>query len=439
MKHIALRAACSLAFAISASPVLAHPEVPGAPQTKPIALVGGTIHPVVGPAVEKGVLLFDQGRITAVGPKVKLPEGAERVDISGKHVYPGLFNAGGDLGLIEIGAVRATRDGAETGQLNPNVKAEVAINPDSELIPVARSGGVLLSNSQPGGGVIAGTSAVLMLDGWTWEDMTLRAPTAMHIRWPRMTPIAAWWEEASAAEQNKRRDKELQAIEEAFDDASAYQIAKSAPASKQLRDARWEAMLPVLRGELPVIIEADELQQIQTATAFAARRGFKLIISGGYDAPQCAALLKENKVPVIVSGVYRLPLRRDDHYDDPYTLPERLRKAGLEYCIAADNRFAASATRNLPYHAAVAAAFGLPADEALKSITLYPAQILGVADRVGSLEAGKDATLIITDGDPLATTTGVEAAYIQGRAVDLNDRHKRLYRKYEEKQKQAEE
>jgi imidazolonepropionase-like amidohydrolase len=192
-------------------------------------------------------------------------------------------------------------------------------------------------------------------------------------------------------------------------------------------------MLPVLSRQLPMIVEADDIQQLQAAIAFAAQQKVKLIIYGGYDAPLCAELLKKHDVPVIVGGVYRLPRRRSEHYDTPFTVPARLHAAGVKFCISGSGRFGASSVRNLPYHAAMAAAFGLPPEEALKAITLYPAKILGVAKRVGSLEKGKDATFFITDGNPLETPTQVEAAYVQGREVDLNDRHKRLWKKYEEK------
>jgi imidazolonepropionase-like amidohydrolase len=231
---------------------------------------------------------------------------------------------------------------------------------------------------------------------------------------------------------NNARDDAVERLHRAFDDAQAYRLAREADAGYPL-DARWEAMLPVLEGKLPLIVSADELQQIQAAVAFALQQKCRLIVYGGYDAPRCVELLKQHDVPVIVSGVYRLPRRRDDEYDAPYTVPARLHEAGVKFCIAGAGRHSASNVRNLPYHAGTAAAYGLPADEALKAITLYPAQILGIADRAGSLEAGKDATLFICDGDPLETPTQVETAYVQGRKVDLSDRHKRLWKKYEER------
>jgi imidazolonepropionase-like amidohydrolase len=307
------------------------------------------------------------------------------------------------------------------------------VNPDSELIPVARSNGVLLTLTAPQGGLLAGKSAVLQLDGWTYEDMTLRPDVAMHVIWPAMAPVSDWSVEASAKEQLARRDEALERLRRTFEDARAYQQAREAARERHPIDLRWEAMLPVLDGKLPLIVAANEIQQIQAAVAFAAEHDVRMILYGGYDAPRCAALLKKYEVPVIVGEVYRLPTRRSDEYDAAYTVPERLRQAEVKFCISGSGRFGASQVRNLPYHAAMAASFGLPKEEALRAITLSPAEILGVADRVGSLEPGKDATLFIADGDPLEAATHVEAAFVQGRKVDLDDRHKRLYRKYTEK------
>ncbi len=411
---------------------LASPEVPGADQTRPIALVGGTIHTLVGPDIIRGTVLFDNGKIVAVGKQVKVPANALKIDVTGKQVYPGLIESYSNTGLIEIGAVRATRDSVETGTINPNVKAQAAVNPDSELIPVGRANGVLLSMSVPGGGLISGQSALLQLDGWTWEDLTVRSPVGMHVRWPRMDPISAWWMKESKKDQLAERDEALAKLRKALSDARAYAKARAADPQRPV-DARWEAMLPVLAGKVPLIVEAEEIQQIQSAVAFAAQQKLKLIIYGGYDAPHCAALLKKHNVPVIVGGVHRLPRRRHEPYDTPFTVPARLHKAGVRFCISGSGRFGASTLRNLPYQAAMAAAHGLPQDEALKSITIYAAEILGVGERLGSLAAGKDATLFVADGDILEIPTHVTAAYIQGRAVDLSNRHKRLYQKYQQR------
>ena len=429
------RFVCLTVFLIGlSSPVvtLASPEIPGAPQTVPIALVGGTVHPVSGPAIEDGVVLFRRGSISYVGRKRSFPEGTKVIDVSGKHVFPGLCDAYTNLGLVEVNRVRASVDHAETGQLNPNVRAQVAVNPDSELIPVTRSNGVLLAVTVPTGGLMAGKSAVLQLDGWTYEDLTVKADVGLHINWPSISPHDEWWVEGSTESRLRESLQALRALQQAFDDARAYHRSRLADDSQAV-DIRWEAMRPVIKGELPLIVSANELQQIQDAVAFAVRNKVRLIIYGGYDAVHCAAALVEHRVAVIVGNVYRLPRRRDDDYDAAFTLPERLRRAGVKFCISGSGRFGAANVRNLPYHAATAVAYGLPREDALRAITLSPAEILGTADRVGSLAKGKDATLFVANGDPLLTATRVEAAYIQGRRVPLSDRHKRLWRKYREK------
>jgi imidazolonepropionase-like amidohydrolase len=295
--------------------------------------------------------------------------------------------------------------------------------------------------------MLSGSSAVLQLDGWTWEDMTVKAPAAVHMTWPRGARTTrrgggGGGGEGGEAAGASRREDQLRALEQAFADARAYLSAKRATTrpsgegsvARQLEhDARWEAMIPLLEGRVPLVVAAEELGQIEAAVAFAAREKVRLVIFGGYDAPLCADLLKAHDVPVVVNGIHRLPLRLDAPYDEPFTVPERLRRAGVKFCITLAHKFGGSDVRNLPYHAATAAAYGLPADEALKAITLYPAQIMGVADRVGSLEAGRDATIIVTDGDILETATHVEAAFVQGRAVDLSSKHTGLWQKYQEK------
>ncbi len=419
------------------STLYASPEVPGPKQTTPIAIVGGTIHTVSGKTFV-GTLQCERGNISAIGAKVALPQKTLRIDAKGKHVYPGLIESYSQMGLIEINAVRSTRDTRETGHLNPNARAQVAFNPDSELIPVNRAGGVLLCASVPQGGLVSGTSALMQMDGWTWEEMTLRSDLGMHIDWPSMNAQDAWWEEKSGKEQLSERDENLKQLDKLFDEARAYQVARRAAPGRNPRDARLDAMLPVLERKLPLIVSANEIQQIQSAVSFAVRQKAKLIIYGGFDAPLCAPLLKRHKVPVIIGSVHRSPRRRSDPYDSPYTLAARLHKLGVKFCISSSGRFGASNVRNLPNHAGTAVAYGLAMDQALRAITLSVAEILGVEQQVGSLDIGKHATLLITDGNILESTTHVEAAFIQGRKVDLNSRHTRLWKKYQQKYKQLE-
>lgn len=398
---------------------LAHDQIPGAPQKQPIAIVGAIIHTVSGRVIENGVVLFAEGKITSVGKGVEVPEGAEIIQAQGKHVYPSLIDANSDIGLVEVNSVRATIDSRETGNINPNVRAVAAFNPDSEIIPVNRANGVLVALSAPTGGLVAGRSAVMVLDGWTWEDMTLKADAGMHVRWPR-----------------SGSGNELKEFEELLDQTARYVASRNANASSLPTDLRFESLARVLDRSLPMIVDATSVTQIESAVAFASQRKLKLIIHGGFEAVHGAELLKKADVPIIVSGVYRTPSGRDNPYDEAYTLPKRLKDAGIKFCICSGGRFGASGVRNLPYHAATASAYGLSQEEALKAITLDAAQILGIAGRVGSIATGLDATLFIADGNILETETQVEQAFVQGRKVDLDNRHQQLYRKYSAKYNQ---
>ena len=415
-------------------------QVPAPPQTHPILLMNATIHPVSADEIRRGAILFEKGVITAIGRRItNLPDNTETIDLQGKHVYPGMIAAASVIGLTEIGAVAVTRDFAERGDVNPNVRAEVAYHPDSEIIPVTRSNGVLLAHSCPTGGLISGTSAVMMLDGWTWETATLKAQTGLHINWPNMGAISSRRFRISEEEVAKRREEALKKLDATFEEAQRYLVAKEA-ANQSGRieletDLRWEAMLPVLRREVPVFMHASEVRQIESAVEWANRHNLKMVIVGGYDAWRVADLLKKYEIPVIYETVNSLPRRRWEDFDTPFTGPLKLYEAGVKYCISMGTG-GASNHRNTPYEASKAASYGLPKNEALKSVTLYAAEVLGIADKAGSLEKGKDATLMITDGDPLEITTQVEQVYIQGKKIDMSDRHKVLYDKYKEKYRQ---
>lgn len=422
----------------------ATPNIPPAPQKTPLLITGATLHTVSGAAIPNGRMLIDKGRIVAIGDANAVPDqsGATVVKLDGKHVYPGLIAANSTMGLSEVSGVRATIDTAEAGTLNPNSRALVAVNADSELIPVARANGVLAALTVPNvavGGLIAGTSALIQLDGWQWEEMGLQPEVGMHVFLPSMRLNAALYPTLAASrleEMRKVSAQRIKALEDAFVSAAAYDRAKSGGIT-QPTDTRWEAMRPVISGKRPVFMHADELPQIRYALAFAERFNIKLILVGGLDAGHVADLLRERNVPVIIAGVHRLPLRRGDPVDTPFRLASVLANAGVKFCIARiGGTFAAAHERDLPYEAGTAAANGLAREEALRAITLYPAQILGVADKLGSLEAGKLANFYITDGDPLGVSTKVERVYIQGRELPLFDRQTQLRDKYEEKYRQ---
>ncbi len=421
----------TFAHCLLCSVALAHDQIPGEPQQQPIVITAATVHTIDGPEIVNGTVIFDQGKITAVGKNLAVPAGAKKIDAAGKHIYPGLIESMSDIGLREINAIESTRDHTERGDRNPNARSWVAVNPDSELIPVARSGGVLLALTAPKGQWLRGQAAVVQLDGWTVGDMTLKAPAGLYIDWSAMNPS-----DQDPQKQVEKREAKMQELDALLHEATRYRDARQSRPEQTPSDLRLESLLGVIDGELPIIAEANDQAVIESAVTYVESQNLSLIIYGGYDAPECSELLRKYQVPVIISGIYRLPRRRHDPYDASYTLPDRLRRAGVPYAISgsgAGSPGGAALACNLPYHAATAVAYGLPRQEAVRAITLSAAEILGIADRLGSITVGKDATLFISDGDILETESNVTAAFIQGRAVDLGSRHKTLYQKYQQK------
>jgi imidazolonepropionase-like amidohydrolase len=405
-----------------------------AARAETVALTGATVHTVSGPTLENATVVMTDGRITAVGAGVSPPAGATVVSCAGKHIYPGMISSNTILGLVEISSVLGTHDDTETGNVNPNVRAEVEINPESDLLPVTRVNGITSALSVPRGGAISGTSALIHLDGWTQEDMTIAKPVGLHVNWPGMTIIHAWWETRSEEDQRRARDQAVQAIHDAFEDGRAYWRARDAEGKTGIprhdRDVKWDAMGRALRGEIPVMFHAGALNQIRAVLKFVDEQQLRnVILVGGYDSWMVADELKARNIAVITAEPLALPSRSYEPYDQAMGLAAKLQAAGVRFCISDDG--GSNNARNLPYEAGMAAAFGLPRDEALKAITLYPAQILGVGDRLGSIETGKIADLIVTTGDPLEITTQVEQVYINGRPTSMETRHTRLFKKYD--------
>jgi imidazolonepropionase-like amidohydrolase len=428
----------------------AEPQPPGrplayldrlAPVGPAVSIVHATVHTLAGQTIADGTVSFRKGRIVEVGPSLAPLPGAEVVDATGLHVYPGLIDANTAVGLTEIGSVAGSVDIAETGDLNPGVNTAIAVNPDSELIPVTRANGLTHVVSAPAGGLVSGTSALIRLDGWTWEDLTAATPVGLHVRWPsfrirRESLVGP--PPPSEEDQKKERDERLKRIRDLFESARAYAKARRAQGNggKPLdSNPALEAMIPVLDGAIPVIVHAGEIRQLRSVLEWADRDRLRIVIAGEGDVWRVADELAARKIPVILTSVLSLPERRDEPYDTAYTAAAKLHEAGVEFCIASSGSgFGASMTRNLPYHAAMAAAFGLPREVALEALTLAPARILGVESALGSIEVGKSASLILTDGDPLEIRTRVERAFIDGRPVALSDnRHERLYRRYRDR------
>lgn len=416
----------------------AHAQTPGnkAHGTTPVLIEHATLHTVSHGIIHDGSLLIGDGRIAAIGELVTAPPDAERIDATGKHVYPGYIAANSVIGLTEISAVRATNDMSEVGPLNPNVRALQAINPDSELIGVARANGVLAALVIPRAqnhGMLAGQSALIKMDGWTAEQMRIAGPIGVHLYWPDAR-IPDWLPDDRAKKAKAKARKARIALEEAFLDARAYATAVAAD-SVDTPDLRWQAMLPVLQGKHPLFIHANHIVAIREALAFTQRHQLKnVVLVGGRDAWQLANEIARRDIPVILGSANNLPRRRDAAYDAVFASAGLLAKAGVELAIANDgSSMDASNARNLPWQAARYAAFGLARKAALRAITLGPAEILGVADRMGSLDVGKDASLFIANGPALEVTSRVERAWIQGHEISLSNRQTRLHEKYQRK------
>lgn len=419
----------ALTLAMLALPALAHDYVPRGPQDKPVLLRGGTVHTVSGEVLEGADVLFENGRITALGMNIAAPDEAEVVDVSGKNVYPGLIAPATVIGLREIDAVRAMRDDTEVGTITPEVMAHAAWNPDSEIIPTVRSNGIAIAQVAPRGAMIRGRSFITYLDGWTKEDAAVRMDDGVWLEWPSTA--------LSAPAGSKERDKRLEQLEKqkadlarAFDDARAYQKRVASGATSPV-DIRWDALLPVLDGTLPLYVVANDVRQILEAIDFAAAQNVKMVLVGGRESARAAAALAAAGIPVILGEVTALPSRQDDGYDQAYRTPAALQAAGVTYCLSVDGSWE---VRNLPLEAGHAAGSGLTHEQALRAVTLSAAEILGIDDELGSIEVGKRATLVVSEGDIIDTIGHrVTHMWIDGRAVDLDNHHRELWRKYQQK------
>lgn len=418
------------------TPRFPHASVRPGGEPGAVSIVNATVHTLDGPPIEGGTVSFVDGVIVEVGAGLAPLEGATVVDASARNVLPGFLDANSALGLTEIGSVPGSIDTAETGRVNPEIEAALAVHAASELLPVSRTGGVTHAIVAPTGGEISGTSALVRLDGWTREDVVRASPLALQVRWPSFRTFRSRFPGApSRADQKKRREEALERIDRVFDDAEAYRLAKDAmaaggPTVDVVR--KLEAMLPVLDGERPVVIHASEVRQIRNALDWAERRGLAIAIAGSGDLWRVADRLAASDVPVLLTSVLALPRRADEPYDVRFTEAAKLHDAGVRFSFAGSGGgFSAANSRNLAHHAAMAVAFGLPHDAALRALSRNAAEILGLGDTLGTIAPGRSASLIVVDGDPLEITSGLDAMFIDGRAIALEDnKHERLYRKY---------
>ena len=417
---------------------ISNDQIPGEDQKRPIILKGGILHTVSTDIFEGYDILFSKGKIVRIEKNIMASPETDVYDVFGKHIIPGYIAPITRIGLVEIGLVKQTRDFAERGSFNPNVKANVSYNPDSDLIPITRSNGVLVVNSVPAGGRISGQSSVMMLDGWTWEQATLKHPSGLHINWPSMRINYGANVKKSEKQQKEEIQRSIRDLDHMVRDVRAYfqrikQRSRIA-GERQKSDLRLESMIPFVVEKKKIFIHANEARQIKSAVEWAKKNDLKIIIVGGSDSWRLTDLLVKNNIPVVIDQVEKIPTRRFEPIHLPYKLPFLLKQAGVQFCLNTIIGYPHDGNiRNLPNEAMRAAAYGLDKSEALRSITLSTAEILGVDDMIGSLDIGKDATFFISETPPMEMNPKILMAFIQGKEVDLNNHQKILYKKYQEK------
>jgi imidazolonepropionase-like amidohydrolase len=412
------------------------------------AIKGGKVFTLAGAPIENGTVVIRDGKIAAVGANIEIPAGAQVIDATGLEVYPGMFDAATQIGLGEISQVSATLDVTELGDYNPELVAATAVNPASAYIPVTRANGITEVIAAPGtagfdaqgGGLITGQASAFNLAGWTMEDMQLNRSVAMVINWPsiqtRTFDFATFSiKEKAYSDAKKEYDKSVNELSDWLNRARHYAQAKEkgSPALYE-RDLKLESLVPVVQGKLPVLVIADDERDIRNAVEFCTKQNLKMILGSGAEAWKVKDLLKEKKIPIILGPTERIPDKEDTPYDKPMTQPSELFAAGIPFAFSS---FGTSFSRRLPQYAGASVAYGLPHDEALKAVMLNAAQIFGLSDQLGTLEAGKLGNVIVTNGDPLEIQTQVKYLFIKGQLTSLANRHSDFYEQYRKRPKPA--
>lgn len=403
---------------------------PAAKQTQSVYLTHATVHTGNGKVLNDATVAFENGKIIFVGEGASFKTDATMgkvIDCTGKHVYPGIIAPNTKLGLTEIEAVRSTNDYAEVGGFSPNVRAVISYNTDSRVTPTIRSNGVLYAQAVPQDGRISGTSAVVQLDAWNWEDALVKED-GIWLNWPSMQSGGGWWAEPSASKENKDYDKQVTAIKDYFREAKAYHEA----GTHSKANLRFEAMRGLFNQTLKLFVNAGRVKEIQHAIAFAEEFGVLLVISGARESYLIADVLAQKNIPVILDNPHSLPAYVDEDIRQPYKTPAQLQQAGVLFCLSIPGGFWQE--RNLAFEAGTAVTYGLTKEEALAAITSNTAKILGLSNTLGTIENGKAATLIISSGDVLdMRTSNIEYAFIDGRSIDLNNKQKELSNKFMKK------
>ena len=430
MKKITLILLMSVAVS-----VYAQQPVPAPKQSKSILLMNGICHIGNGKIIENSVVGFKDGKITLVADATVIrmdnSQWDTTISCAGKHIYPGLIAPNSTLGLIEIEAVRATADFNETGYMNPHVRSQTAYNTDSKVTPTVRTNGVLIAQITPRGGRISGTSSIMNLDGWNWEDATLKADDGVHVNWPGYYS-RSWSENGPTAYEKSKMYADRRAeLEKFFAEARAYCLTP-APAEKNLR---FEAMRGVFNGTQNLYIHANTEKDISEAITFSKKYAVPhMVIVGGADSWKCTELLKQNNIPVMLERVHSLPMRDDDDVNQPYKTAGMLQDAGVLFCFENSGDMEAMNARNIPFLAGTAVAWGLEKEAAVSAMTYNTAKILGISDRVGTIEENKDATLFVSEGDVMdMKTNNVTWAFVQGKRIQLVNEQQELYKLYSDK------
>lgn len=412
-------------------PMMSQQPVPAALTGESYLILGGTAHLGTGDKIEGAAVGMKDGLIIFIGSEksINVSEWDVVINADGMHIYPGFIAPNSTLGLMEIGAVRATKDYREVGTFKPNVRSVISYNTDSEITPTVRSNGVLMGQITPRGGTVSGTSSVVHFDAWNWEDAIVREDDGIHLNWPGM--YHKHREKGKVdIKQVKTYDQQRQEIMTFFSEARAYGELK-----EKVTDLKYEALQGLFDGSKTLYVHAHDVKQITEAVTFKREMGIKkLVLVGGYDSWMVADMLREYEVAVMVRRIHSLPRYTEDDIDLPFKLPKLLQDEGVLFCLENSGGMAEMGTRNLPFYAGTAIAHGLTYEQGVQSITLNSAKILGIDDRTGSLEVGKEATVIVSEGDALDMMGNeISHAWIQGRQIDLDNRQKQLYRKYKAK------
>ncbi|MCL1079638.1 amidohydrolase [Parashewanella spongiae] len=402
------------------APVHANDMVPSAAQSEPILFTNATLHTVTDGVIKNGDLLIENGKILAIGNNL-VSSDAAIIDLSGKHVFPGIVALDTSIGLVEVSAVKESDDRREIGAVNPQLSVTTAYNADSEVIPTVRHNGIAYAQVVPSGNGLAGQSALVNLDAWNIDDALYPTGLQMHLYWPQIRWPSS--DEKRYKKQQEQLNKRLNILNQSFEDSYRFYIANKKPSG----DQALASMMPLFAGEGQLYIHADTQSQIEQAISLARKYDFKIVIVGGYDAWRSAVALNEIGAKVIYTNTLGLPKRRDEPIDQAFKIPSLLKQTGVAFALGYSSSWD---SRNLPFAAGQTVSYGLTKQEALKAITLDAAKIMNV-DNLGALSKGYKASFIISNGDILDPSTAkVEQLYIEGRKVDLNNRQQQLYQKY---------